>query len=77
MRFDGDVDDQGNGFGDNEDDEAQKDASIKSLTQSALGQAGQLPAHHDDDRSDDENDLYGQNAVNNFMFGNDDIDDDD
>ena len=27
MRFDGDVDDQGNGFGDNEDDEAQKDAS--------------------------------------------------
>lgn len=75
MRFDGDVDDHGNVFGDNEDDEAQKEASIKSLTQSALGQAGQLPADQDDDQDDYQSVDYGD-AMNNHMFGNDDNDDD-
>lgn len=66
MRQSDDVDDDG---------DAQKEKSIRSLTNSALVQAGQLPADQDDDQDDYQSVDYGD-AMNNHMFGNDDNDDD-
>lgn len=76
MRQSGDVDDNGNHFDDEKDGAyySQAEASIKSQTMEALKQGGHGPSQELGDQQDD---VYGQDALNNFMFDNNASDDDD